>query len=215
MDSAAFGRLLERLGACIPAKIWAHGKSAAEVWATCEHPDWMLWLAGRLSVFGSPERTVLLLATANCGALALPLFERRFPEDKRPSNAVQMAYHVAYGVEKSSAAESAARDSRAACVAATTFKSNTAASLVAAAAADVASAASSPVAAYSYAANAVYGVCDAAAYDGGASYPDGVHATAFAAAAAARAVMERKCLDIVRYYIPTCPLPLSSPHSES
>ena len=34
--------------ACSDGREWAEGRTLREVWRECPHPDWLLWLAGRL-----------------------------------------------------------------------------------------------------------------------------------------------------------------------
>ena len=42
--SEAFAVWLKKKKACEEVRIWATGKSLAEMWATCERGDWMEWL---------------------------------------------------------------------------------------------------------------------------------------------------------------------------
>ena len=61
----AFAAHLRRLRACEEAYRWAHGKSGAVVWRTCERGDWLLWLAGRLA--GTEEQWKrVVFATCQC-----------------------------------------------------------------------------------------------------------------------------------------------------
>ena len=40
---------LKKLKACSEAVDWAEGKTWEEMWTTCEHGDWMMWLLGKLN----------------------------------------------------------------------------------------------------------------------------------------------------------------------
>jgi hypothetical protein len=79
---------LERLHAlrpCDDGLIFASQfKTWQECWDNIDRGDWSLWVVGRLS--GPPEsdgRKKLVLACCECVRLALPIFEKRYPEDNR------------------------------------------------------------------------------------------------------------------------------------
>ena len=81
------------LNACPQAKEWASQfKTASEAWQKCERADWMLWmieqdpkLAKRIG-----KGTVVGLAV-KFAERALPEFEKKYPDDKRPREAVSAA----------------------------------------------------------------------------------------------------------------------------
>src|SRR3990167_1486846 len=73
------------LGACQDAVTWAKKyKTASTAWKACQRGDRMLWYAGKLS--GPPEgegRKRLVPAACECARLALPIYEKLHPDDKR------------------------------------------------------------------------------------------------------------------------------------
>ena len=98
MNAKSLATLLKRLGACGDAVQWAKGKSLKEVWATCARGDWMLWLCGRMDgKLGWATRQELVLAACDCAELALPGFEKEYPDDKRPRTAIETARKWANG----------------------------------------------------------------------------------------------------------------------
>lgn len=98
MDASEVKTLLRELGACTEAVKWAHGKTLAEIWATCDRADWMLWLCGRMvGKEGWPDRKALVLAACDCAATTLPVFEKKYPDDKRPRTAIETARKWAHG----------------------------------------------------------------------------------------------------------------------
>ena len=92
---------LAKLNPCADALAWCGSRASLdEAWAECDRGDWMLWYAGRLS--GPPKsasRRRLVLCACECARLSLELFERRYPDDKRPCNAIETAERWAKGDE--------------------------------------------------------------------------------------------------------------------
>ena len=88
-----WSRKLQAIGACLDAVEWARTQpSLAAAWRTCERGDWMLWLAGRRIVTaGSLSHRRVVKAAASCARLALPIYEARRPNDKRPRAAILAA----------------------------------------------------------------------------------------------------------------------------
>ena len=39
----SFSEHLKSIGACVEARKWARGKTAAEAWDQCDCADWMMW----------------------------------------------------------------------------------------------------------------------------------------------------------------------------
>ena len=143
-----WSRKLQAIGACLDAVEWARTQpSLAAAWRTCERGDWMLWLAGRRIVTaGSLSHRRVVKAAASCARLALPIYEARRPNDKRPRAAILAAEQWARvpseaNKQKASAAADAASSSA---YAASAYAAD-------AAAASAASAASAAYAAYAYA----------------------------------------------------------------
>ena len=77
--------ILTSLGACPDAVKWSKKyRSAKSAWANCERGDWLLWLAGKKAgPVGDERRKKLVLASCACARLALPIWQKRYPDDKR------------------------------------------------------------------------------------------------------------------------------------
>ena len=76
--------LLNDLGACSQALKWAKGKTLKQAWRTCERPDWLLWLAGRMvDKKGWPSRKKIVQAACDCAETILHL-----TSDERPKHAL-------------------------------------------------------------------------------------------------------------------------------
>jgi hypothetical protein len=90
---------LKAKGACPDALAWCRGyRSARAAWAECQRGDWSLWILGRLS--GDPDsdsRKAVVLAACACARLALPHWDRRYPEDRRPLAAIETTERWARG----------------------------------------------------------------------------------------------------------------------
>ena len=84
--------------ACAEGRAWVKDNgitSDSEAWAKLQRPDWMLWLAKNRGV--KLDESKLRLFGCDCAEQVLPLFERDYPEDKRPRMAIEMARRVANG----------------------------------------------------------------------------------------------------------------------
>lgn len=92
-------RDLRRLGACAPLVKWAQGyPDFRAAWAACERGDWMLWIAGRVAgEFGSDARRPLVLASCECDRIGVAVWERKYPDDRRPRVAIEIAEAWARG----------------------------------------------------------------------------------------------------------------------
>src|ERR1017187_2989422 len=77
--------ILTSLGACPDAVKWSNKyRSAKSAWANCERGDWLLWLAGKKAgPVGDEKRKKLVLAACGCARIALPIWQKRYPDDKR------------------------------------------------------------------------------------------------------------------------------------
>ena len=86
---------LEELNACSDAVAWvktSNCRSLETAWKKCERGDWMLWYAGRKAgPVGDEKRKTLVLAACARARLALPLFEKRYPDDKRVRECIETA----------------------------------------------------------------------------------------------------------------------------
>ena len=93
--------ILSGLGACHEAVAWVREskcRSLETAWKKCERGDWMLWYAGKLSgPVGDEKRKLLVLACCACARLSLPLFEKRYPDDKRVRDCIETAEKWARG----------------------------------------------------------------------------------------------------------------------
>src|ERR1017187_8579548 len=89
MEAMTFTFLLKSLGACPEAVAWRGKRDLKTTWAKCERGDWMLWLAGNMAdKKGWPTRQQVVIAACDCAELALPIFEKRHPQDNRPRVAI-------------------------------------------------------------------------------------------------------------------------------
>jgi hypothetical protein len=87
MKKLSVKRILRNAGACKESIDWCNEHSIRtlkEAWTKCPRGDWLLWFAGkRAGTVGSVSRRKLVLASVACARLALPIFEKRFPNDNR------------------------------------------------------------------------------------------------------------------------------------
>jgi hypothetical protein len=168
--------------ACDDARGWAvhYGADYAKAWAECERGDWMIWILVRLQQpkQGSKEHRKLVGCLADIAAEALPIFEKRYPNDKRARDCIETLRRYS----KSEATIEGVQEAR---------RGAYAASYTAYAAAYTAYAAASA------AASAASAAADSSAY--AASY------TASAAASAARSSSLKRSAEIVRQHYPKPP----------
>ena len=200
--SMAPHEILTSLGACPDAVKWSKKyRSAKSAWANCERGDWLLWLAGKKAgPVGDEKRKKLVLAACGCARIALPIWQKRYPDDKR----VEVCLDTAERWARNEATLEALQVARINCSSAAyaAYADAHAASAAAYAAASAAYADADADAAYaaSYAAaSAAY----AAAY--AASAADAAYAAYAAYADAAKKETLKKCSDIVRQTWPTIP----------
>jgi hypothetical protein len=59
--------ILTELGACPEAVRWAGRKTPKKAWETCNHGDWLLWVAGKIDI----DRKLIVLAACACAKTAL------------------------------------------------------------------------------------------------------------------------------------------------
>ena len=130
---------LRLLGACASAREWAEDKTASEIWTSCERGDWLLWWAARFADRADLHGRVVL-AACDCAELALPVFEARYADDRRPRTAIETARRYARGeatIDDVRVAADAARAAAAAAYAANDAAANAAYAAIAANAAGV------------------------------------------------------------------------------
>ena len=175
---------LSEISACDSAVAWVKStkcRSLESAWKKCERGDWMLWYAGKKAgPEGDEKRKKLVLAACACARLALPIWEKRYPDDKRVRDCIETAEKWA----RNEATLEALQVSRRNCYAA------------AAAGAAAAYAAAADATTYAYAAAAA--AAGAAAAYAAAGY-------AADAACAARSKPLKQCAEIVRKHYPELP----------
>ena len=87
-----FTFLLKSLGACSEAVQWRGKRDLKTTWAECERGDWMLWLCAYMAdAPGWPTRPEITSAACDCAELSLEIFEKEYPNDKRPRVAIETA----------------------------------------------------------------------------------------------------------------------------
>jgi hypothetical protein len=159
---------------CSPGYQWAlenNIASLAEAFAKLERGDWWLWLAEAYEI--ELDQFLLVTFAADCAERVLPEFEARYPDDRRPRLAIEVAraWVTCPSPETRTAAAYAAADAAAYASAYAAYAAADAAAYAAYAAADAAAYAS---------AYAAYAAADAAAY----ASANANYASAYAAAAA-------------------------------
>ena len=86
---------LSEISACSDAVAWVKStrcRVLETAWKKCERGDWMLWYAGKKSgAVGDEKRKQLVLAACACTRLALPIWEKRYPDDKRVRDCIDTA----------------------------------------------------------------------------------------------------------------------------
>ena len=149
---------LSEISACRDAVAWVEeskSESLEAAWLACQRGDWMLWYAAKKAgPVGDEKRKKLVLAACECARLALPIWEKRYPDDKRVRDCIETAEKWA----RDEATLEALKVSRQNCYAASAYAYADAAyaSADAAYAAYAASASASAYAAYAYATAAAY-----------------------------------------------------------
>ena len=65
MEAPQFMQVLNNLGACVEAKVWAIGKTWKEVYDNCDRGDWLLWLYRRSNKYDFQKLTLAKGLCAN------------------------------------------------------------------------------------------------------------------------------------------------------
>ena len=129
--------LRKKLSACADACAYADTHATLQdAWDACERGDWMAWLLDHADV----DERAKVGCLADVAALVLPIYEKRYPDDSRVRDCIEVCRKYARG-EASDADLRKARDAAAAAAAA-----------YAAAYADAYAYAAAAAAAYAYAA---------------------------------------------------------------
>src|SRR5271154_5536938 len=89
---------LKALGACEEAVEWVGDRQLSTAWSECERGDWMLWLCARMiGEEGWPTHQEIVRASCDCAELVLPIFEKKYPEDKRVRECIEVTRKWANG----------------------------------------------------------------------------------------------------------------------
>ena len=110
MNAGKFEKFLISKDACYEGLSWVKGKSLKQTWMELERPDWMMWLYMKSKKIDKKKCVMIAVFSAES---CLDKFESKYPDDKRPREAIEAAKNW---IKKPSAesAESAARAARAA-----------------------------------------------------------------------------------------------------
>ena len=98
MTNAAYLKSIE--GACPEGIAWVKKqkiKSDSQAWRELHRSDWMIWLAEKRGIWNKLDPIKLRLFACDCAEQALPIFEKVYPDDKRPRKAVETARLFAEG----------------------------------------------------------------------------------------------------------------------
>ena len=100
---------LSDLKPCHESVLWLETQSDLQsAWTACPRGDWMLWLVNRTcGPVNTNSHRKFTLAKAKCARLVLHLFERKYPDDKRPRMALEAAEAYAGGEMRSAYVASA------------------------------------------------------------------------------------------------------------
>ena len=99
--------------------LWAKDyKTLRSAWEACERVDWMLWLCAKMEgKKGWSTRQQIVLVACDCAELVLPIYEKKYPDDKRVRNCIEVTRKWANGkatIEEVRQARRAADDAYAA-----------------------------------------------------------------------------------------------------
>ena len=90
---------LRKLGACPDAVAFSDKHETPQAaWDACPRGDWSLWLLGRLAgPVDSDSRKKLVGVCAEIAELVLPIFEKRYPDDRRVRECIETCKRYAAG----------------------------------------------------------------------------------------------------------------------
>jgi hypothetical protein len=93
--------ILKSKRACDDAIAWAepYGSDHRKAWAECPRGDWMLWILVRIHQpkQGDKRHRKLVGCLADIAAEVLPIFETRYPNDKRVRDCIETLRRYAAG----------------------------------------------------------------------------------------------------------------------
>ena len=64
------------------------GFDFAKIYETCERGDWLIWLLRKTNTITKPQAVLL---ACECAEHALAIYEKKYPSDKRPRQAIEAA----------------------------------------------------------------------------------------------------------------------------
>ena len=88
---------IERFDPCSDAVVWLESnnfKDMNQAWNKCERDDWMMWTLREINY---QDKNTLINLACDFAERVLPIFERAYPNDTRPRNAIQVARDVVAG----------------------------------------------------------------------------------------------------------------------
>ena len=91
MNAEKFEKFLISKSACQEGLDWAKGKSLKQTWAELERPDWMMWLYRNSKKIEKKKCVMIAVFSAES---CLDKFESKYPDDKRPREAIETAKNV-------------------------------------------------------------------------------------------------------------------------
>src|SRR5271157_4289852 len=96
---ATLAEQLKAMGACEETVLWAKDyKTLRSAWAKCERADWMLWLCNKMEgKKGWPVRQDIVLVACDCAELVVPIYENKYPDDKRVRKCIEVTRKWAKG----------------------------------------------------------------------------------------------------------------------
>jgi hypothetical protein len=141
---------LEQMNPCSEAMVFVRKHNTLKTaWQKCNRADWMVWFLRRKNLL---EKPVAVKFACLCAERVLPIFEKKYPDDKRPRAALEAA--LKWLAEPTEANRQAANAAAAhAADAAAAYAANAHAADAAAYAADAAAADAADDAAYAAARN--------------------------------------------------------------
>ena len=85
-------KLLTELGACDEAVKWVGDRTLKQAWDDCERGDWMLWLCAKMEgEAGWPDKNQVVRTICACAQTIMHFWTARYPNDRRPQIALQVA----------------------------------------------------------------------------------------------------------------------------
>jgi len=95
MNRTEFVARLRALDACAESLEWIAQTPGepADLWAACPRGDWLIWLLAAMDY----DARVMRHIACDCAEDVLPIYERHYPNDRRPREAIAVARRYADG----------------------------------------------------------------------------------------------------------------------